>query len=115
MSFEPLTETRLAEAAGLDLATLRRYLQLYSAHLAAEGSGRAKRWNPTCAEKLQLIHQLSATGRSTWEIQRALAGQPLPRPVAPSAPPADRLPFAPRVPAAPARAAQPIQDEVARR
>jgi DNA-binding transcriptional MerR regulator len=114
MSYEPLTETRLAEAAGLDLATLRHYLHLYGAHLAAEGSGRAKRWSPTCAEKLRLIQQLTAAGRTPLEIQRALEGKPLQRTPAPRAPEAGSVPRPPVVPATPARSAPSIQQEVTR-
>jgi DNA-binding transcriptional MerR regulator len=81
---EPLTETDLAEATGLPVATVRRYLQLYRPDLPPAGSGRIRRWEASCVETLHRIARLETAGYSVAQIESILAGHPLPPPVVPA-------------------------------
>jgi hypothetical protein len=71
---EPLGEVPLADEAGLDLATVRRYLQDFSPYLPSTGGGRVKRWAAESVRMLQLIHRLYADGHTTSEIHHMLEG-----------------------------------------
>src|ERR1043166_4475120 len=82
-----LTDAALAQATGLELVTVRRYLDLYRPDLLPVGTGRMRRWDASCIETLQLIHQLPTAGYTQPEVESMLGGKPLPPPTLTEPPP----------------------------
>jgi DNA-binding transcriptional MerR regulator len=85
---EPLTEKDLANATGLPVATVRRYLDVFRPDLPPATSGRIRRWDASCIETLRLIAHLESTGHSVTQIESVLGGHQPPSSLPPDPPPA---------------------------
>jgi hypothetical protein len=70
--YERLTLKALADAAGLDLATTRRYCREFAAALDSAGQEGNQRWAPISVATLKTIAAMEAAGYSIDAIHREL-------------------------------------------